>query len=378
MDGQITSFPIPAISIAGGATAANQLAEIALLTTIDANAGYLPSIDATLAVLATEATLDLVRLAVESIDTKIPALGQATMAASLPVAIASDQTALTVSVSSSALPTGAATEATLSTLNGKVTACNTGAVVVSSSALPTGAATQATLSTVSSTLTQANVYQASMDSYLYAIDYNIQNIIATVAGQTTGNNSLSSIDTKTPALGQATMANSSPVVIASNQTAVPVSASSLPLPTGAATSANQTTANSSLSSIDGKLNSLGQKAMTASMPVVIASDQGAIPISGSITASPGTSSTSSVTSVASSASNVTMLSSNASRKNATFYNDSTQIAYLKLGATASSTSYTVQLQAGQYYELPTGQIYTGQIDAIWASANGNMRITELT
>lgn len=48
-----------------------------------------------------------------------------------------------VTVSSSALPTGAATEATLSTLNGKVTTCNTGAVVVSSSALPSGAATAA-------------------------------------------------------------------------------------------------------------------------------------------------------------------------------------------------------------------------------------------
>ncbi len=48
-----------------------------------------------------------------------------------------------VSAASLPLPTGAATEATLSTLNGKVTACDTGAVVVSSSALPTGAATSA-------------------------------------------------------------------------------------------------------------------------------------------------------------------------------------------------------------------------------------------
>lgn len=40
--------------------------------------------------------------------------------------------------------------------------------------------------------------------------------------------------------GQATMANSSPVTIASNQSAVPVSAASLPLPTGAATAALQT------------------------------------------------------------------------------------------------------------------------------------------
>lgn len=42
-----------------------------------------------------------------------------------------------VSVSSSALPTGAATESTLSTLNGKVTAVNTGAVTISA-ALPAG------------------------------------------------------------------------------------------------------------------------------------------------------------------------------------------------------------------------------------------------
>jgi hypothetical protein len=46
---------------------------------------------------------------------------------------------------------------------------------------------------------------------------------ATEAKQDTGNTSLSSVDTKTPALGQATMAGSSPVVISSNQSTVPVS-----------------------------------------------------------------------------------------------------------------------------------------------------------
>jgi len=51
--------------------------------------------------------------------------------------------AVPVSAASLPLPAGAATEATLSTINGKVTACNTGAVTVSASALPTGAATSA-------------------------------------------------------------------------------------------------------------------------------------------------------------------------------------------------------------------------------------------
>lgn len=58
----------------------------------------------------------------------------------------------------------------------------------------------------------------------------------------------------------------------------PVSAASLPLPTGASTSANQATGNSSLASIDGKLNSLGQKTMANSVPVTIASDQSTVAI----------------------------------------------------------------------------------------------------
>lgn len=72
----------------------------------------------------------------------------------------------------------------------------------------------------------------------------------------------------------------------------PISAASLPLPTGAATEAT-------LLSIDGKLNSLGQKASAGSVPVVIASDQSPIdvsvtnfpatqPISGTVTANQGT------------------------------------------------------------------------------------------
>lgn len=46
---------------------------------------------------------------------------------------------------------------------------------------------------------------------------------------------------------------------------------------GLSTSALQTTANTSLASIDGKFSSLGQKSSSASTPVVIASDQSALP-----------------------------------------------------------------------------------------------------
>jgi hypothetical protein len=74
--------------------------------------------------------------------------------------------------------------------------------------------------------------------------------LATVAKQDTANVSLASIDTKTPAKGTATAANSQPVVLASDHPA-------LPLPTGAATAAAQTTGNASLASIDAKLTPQG-------------------------------------------------------------------------------------------------------------------------
>ena len=53
-----------------------------------------------------------------------------------------------------------------------------------------------------------------------------------------------------------------------------------------------------------------------------------------------------------------------------------QILYVKFGTTASATSYTVKMVADAYYEVPFG--YTGRIDGIWASANGNARVTEMT
>lgn len=113
--------------------------------------------------------------------------------------------------------------------------------------------------------------------------------------------------------GQTTMANSSPVVIASDQSNLPISAASLPLPSGAATSALQTTGNTTLTQIDTDLGSLtetapatdtassglngrmqrvaqritsligllptslGQKTMANSLGVTLASDQSSIP-----------------------------------------------------------------------------------------------------
>jgi hypothetical protein len=88
--------------------------------------------------------------------------------------------------------------------------------------------------------------------------------------------------------------------------------------------------------------------------------------------------TATCTNVSGSASSVSLLASASTRKQATFFNDSTAVLYLKLGTTASTTSYTVQIPAQGYYELPSGSQYTGAIDGIWSAANGAVRITELT
>lgn len=92
-------------------------------------------------------------------------------------------------------------------------------------------------------------------------------------------------------------------------------------------------------------------------------------------ASPATAA--SLANVASSATNVTLKAANASRRGLAIFNDSEAVLYVKFGATASSSSFTVKIAAGGYYEMPQ-PIYVGIVDGIWASANGNARVTELT
>lgn len=104
----------------------------------------------------------------------------------------------------------------------------------------------------------------------------------------------------------------------------------------------------------------------------------AVVITGTVPVQPVRSTTATETSVADSATNVTLLSANANRLGATIENDSSAALKVKLGTTASATSYTVRMVQYAYYEVPYG--YTGQIDGIWDTdpADGAARITELT
>jgi hypothetical protein len=79
--------------------------------------------------------------------------------------------------------------------------------------------------------------------------------------------------------------------------------------------------------------------------------------------------------VSSSASSVTILAANSAATGRAVFNDSTAALYLKYGTTASTTDYTVKINAGGYFEFPQPG-YRGRVDGIWASANGSARTTE--
>lgn len=91
--------------------------------------------------------------------------------------------------------------------------------------------------------------------------------------------------------------------------------------------------------------------------------------------------TGTLSNVATSTTSATLLAANSARIGATVTNEAATVLYIKFGATASATSYTVSI-SGQasapysYYEVPAG--YTGIIDGILASSTGTARVTEIT
>ena len=84
-----------------------------------------------------------------------------------------------------------------------------------------------------------------------------------------------------------------------------------------------------------------------------------------------------VTSVSSTITNKVVLAANTNRKAAIFMNNSTAILYLKFGGAATTSNFSVKLAAGGAYEM-SQYSYVGEIDGIWAAANGTVLVTELT
>lgn len=111
-----------------------------------------------------------------------------------------------------------------------------------------------------------------------------------------------------------------------------ISAASLPLPTGASTEAT-------LSALNAKFNSLGQKTMANSAPVVIASDQTSIPVAATPTTTSGTV-TQAAVAVGTTAvrCTVTGAAPNAARKALIVEPDSTSTANFYIGSSSVTSS----------------------------------------
>jgi len=85
---------------------------------------------------------------------------------------------------------------------------------------------------------------------------------------------------------------------------------------------------------------------------------------------------SNVTSVAATTGNTTVLSPNPNRVGAIVFNEGSATAFLKFGANATQSNYTVQVATKAYYEIPF--TYQGRVDATFSTNTGNLRVTELT
>lgn len=133
------------------------------------------------------------------------------------------------------------------------------------------------------------------------------------------------------------------------------------------------------------LNNIGG---TISLPTGAATETSLATVAGAVSSSnmrivesglslPISSSAADTYSISDQATNATILDANASRKGWAVYNDSTSACYVKFGATASTTSFTVKIEAYGYFEQMGHGIYTGQVDAIWSTnASGAARVTE--
>jgi hypothetical protein len=215
--------------------------------------------EATLATLATEATVSTLatEATVLTLGTETTLLAVKTAVEAIENTVSGSE--LQVDVVTSALPSGAATEATLSTLateatlsalSAKVIEADTDNVTIVSSVLPTGAATEATLANVS---TSANQTNGSQKSQIVDGAGDIVDVVAlNVALQATDKG----LVTNTIIHGETTGGGGGYVDVKVTPSGAMVTEASI----------------SSIADVD------GQQAMAASFPVVIASDQTAIPV----------------------------------------------------------------------------------------------------
>ena len=120
---------------------------------------------------------------------------------------------------------------------------------------------------------------------------------------------------------------------------------------------------------------LGQKAATASLSVVLANDQPTQNVQ--IVGVPPAGSTATVTTVPASANVVTLQAANANRVGLIIANNKTSTSTLcvRFASGASLSNWSVQIEPGGTYEMPP-RYYSGIVTGIWSNAAGDAHVTE--
>lgn len=281
------------------------------------------------------------------------ALGQTLMASSLPVTVASNQTAIPVS----GPLTDTQLRATPVPVSGTVTSNQgTSPWVTSVSNFPaTTAVTQSTSPWVISGTVTANAGTNLNTSAL-----------ALSATQTDRTQFTKLTDGTRDGIFKA----ASTAAVAADPSLVVAISPNTSLPTGSnvigALTANQSV---NVAQMNGVTVSMGSGVTgTGVQRVVLPTDQTAIP-------APNISSAT-LTNVTNSASSVSILASNANRKGVVLVNDSNTTCYYAFSGTATTSAYTFQLGKNETYFMDP-PIYTGAISEICSAANGSTRVTEL-
>jgi hypothetical protein len=324
-DGVVEDQPITAASLplpSGASTAANQTTIIGhvdgiegLLTTIDADTSTLAAVD-----FATQTTLAAInaKLVTGTVIGDVNAIQSGTW--------------------------------NINNISGTIT-------------LPTGASTAANQSTIIGHVDGIEALLTTIDadtSTLAAVDYATQTTLAAINAKLVTGTVIGDVN-----------------AIQSGTWNINNISGSITLPTGAATAANQSTIIGHVDGIEALLTTIDADTSTIAGAVSGSEMQVDVVTMPEVTTAEKKSSTGTHSNTTSSASNQTLLASNANRLGATVFNDADKDLYLKLGATASTSSFTIKVATDGYYEVPYG--YTGIIDGLWdTSPTGSARVVEFT
>lgn len=204
-------------------------------------------------------------------------------------------------------------------------------------------------------------------------------LITTQAAGAIDNVNLSEVGGVAVSLGQKTEAASIPVVLPSDQI-VPISATALPLPTGASTSALQTTGNTTLSTISTTAASILLDLTNGTQITQVSNFPATQPVSGTVTVIQPTGTNLHTVVDSSALPNGASTSANQATEianQATMITSLNTIALTQGSSTGGTAATDSNLTGGLFHTSPATVVTNASQRALELDQNGNLRITQV-